>query len=43
MPLTKVIFRENCLKNIKKMPVHNKIYRNNLLNLRLQKELKDKK
>ncbi len=40
MPLTKVIFRENCLKNIKKMPLHNKTYRNNLLNLRLLQELK---
>ncbi|MBU1658094.1 5-formyltetrahydrofolate cyclo-ligase [bacterium] len=40
MPLTKVIFRENCLKKIKSSPQHNKIYRTFKVNLRLQKELK---
>ena len=40
MPLTKTVFRQNCLQKIKNSPKHNKIYRNSLLNNRLLKELK---
>ena len=40
MPLTKTIFRQNCLQKIKNVPVHNKLYRTYLLNKRLLDELK---
>ena len=43
MPLTKDRFRENCLKKIKKLPQHNKLYRNSLLNNKLIKELNKRK
>jgi len=43
MPLTKARFRENCLKKIKKLPKHNQLYRNSLLNKKLLKELKKRK
>ena len=43
MPLTKTIFRQNCLQKIKSLPQHNKLYRNFLLNKRLLKELKGMK
>jgi len=40
MPLTKTIFRQNCLQKLRNIPTHNKLYRNSLLNKRLLKELK---
>jgi len=40
MPLTKTLFRQNCLQKIKNIPLHNKLYRNSLLNKRLLKELR---
>ena len=39
MPLTKTLFRQNCLQKIKNAPLHNNIYRNSILNQRLLKEL----
>jgi 5-formyltetrahydrofolate cyclo-ligase len=39
MTLTKSKFREKCLKNMKSMPTHNKLYRDYLLNKRLEKSL----
>ncbi len=39
MPLTKTIFRENCIKKMKDSSPHNKIYNDAKLNYRLQKEL----
>ena len=39
MPLTKTIFRQNCLKKIKNSPKHNAIYKNAKLNNELQKEI----
>jgi 5-formyltetrahydrofolate cyclo-ligase len=41
MPLTKSIFRENCIKKIKNASAHNKYYRNAMINKRLLKELKN--
>jgi len=43
MPLTKAIFRENCLKKIKNSPTHNKLYKDAMINRRLQQELKSVK
>ena len=43
MTLTKDRFRENCLKKIKKLPTHNKFYRNSMINNRLFKELQNRK
>ncbi len=40
MPLTKTIFRKNCLNKIKNRVKHNKHYMDAKLNLRLQRELK---
>ena len=40
MPLTKTIFRQNCLQKMKSLPSYNKLYRNSLLNKRLLRELK---
>ena len=40
MPLTKVKFRENCLKKMKNSSKHNKYYKDSLVNLKLLKELK---
>jgi len=40
MPLTKTVFRQNCLKKIKNSPKYNKIYKNAKINISLQKELK---
>ncbi len=39
MPLTKTVFRQNCLQKLKNLSAHNKLYRNSLLNKRLLKEL----
>jgi len=39
MPLTKTIFRQNCLQKIKSSSYHNKLYRSSLLNKRLLREL----
>ena len=43
MTLTKSKFRQNCLKKIKKLPSHNKLYRDYLLNRKLQSLLRAKK
>jgi 5-formyltetrahydrofolate cyclo-ligase len=43
MPLTKSIFRENCIKKIKNAPSHNKYYRNMKINQALMQELKNLK
>jgi len=43
MYLTKTKFRQTCLKQMKNAPVHNRLYRTSLLNLKLQKELKNYK
>ncbi len=43
MTLTKSEFRKNCLKKIKNIPHHNRIYREYLLNKKLQSILKDEK
>ncbi|WP_373036357.1 5-formyltetrahydrofolate cyclo-ligase [Sulfurimonas sp.] len=43
MPLTKSIFRENCLKKIKNSSSENKYYRNAMINKRLFRELKNMK
>jgi len=40
MTLTKSMFRQNCLQKIKKIPQHNSLHRNFVLNKRLFKELK---
>ena len=40
MSLTKVKFRENCLNKMKKLPLHNKLYRDSLLNKKLLAVLK---
>ena len=40
MPLTKVRFRENCLKKIKNLPKCNKRYRDFLLNKKLLDQFK---
>ncbi|MEA3331373.1 MAG: 5-formyltetrahydrofolate cyclo-ligase [Campylobacterota bacterium] len=40
MSLTKAKFRENCLKKIKNLSIHNKFYRNARLNRQLSMELK---
>lgn len=45
MTLTKAKFRENCLRHIRKLPTHNKVYRNYLVNrkvLSLIKHLRNK-
>ncbi|PHS57841.1 MAG: 5-formyltetrahydrofolate cyclo-ligase [Sulfurimonas sp.] len=39
MPLTKTIFRTNCIKKLKEASTHNKFYNDYHLNKRLQKEL----
>ncbi len=39
MPLTKTIFRQNCLQKIRSSSYHNKLYRSSLLNKRLLREL----
>jgi 5-formyltetrahydrofolate cyclo-ligase len=39
MPLTKALFRKKCLKKMKNYAVHNKFYKDSLLNLKLLKEL----
>ena len=43
MTLSKVQFRQNCLDKMKKLPQHNKLYRNHLVNKKLLRELKNKK
>jgi len=43
MPLTKTIFRTNCMKKIKDISIHNKAYKDALLNKSLLKELKKNK
>jgi len=43
MTLSKAQFRKNCLDKIKRLPRHNKLYRDSLLNKRLLKELKKRK
>ncbi len=40
MPLTKDIFRKNCFKKQKNYSKHNKLYKDAMINKRLQKELK---
>lgn len=40
MPLTKTIFRQNCLEKLKKSPKHNRLYRNLKIESKLLKELK---
>lgn len=40
MPLTKSIFRQNCLEKIKNSPKHNRIYKHAKINKELIKELK---
>ncbi len=40
MPLTKTLFRTKCLKIMKKSSSFNRVYKNNLLNNKLQLELK---
>jgi 5-formyltetrahydrofolate cyclo-ligase len=40
MPLTKTIFRQNCLKKIKNSSKYNRICKNQKINTMLQKELK---
>ncbi len=40
MPLTKIKFRENCLKKMKSLPKHNALFRNKKINQQLTKELK---
>ncbi len=40
MPLTKTIFRQNCLDKIKNSPKHNRVYKNAKINFKLLKELK---
>lgn len=39
MPLTKSLFRQNCLQKIKNLPSHNKLYRSSVVNKQLLKEL----
>ena len=41
MPLTKLKFREKCLKKMKNSSKHNKFYKDSLLNIKLLKELKN--
>ena len=43
MILSKEIYRKDCLKKIKELPLHNKIYRNALVNKELYKQLKNVK
>jgi 5-formyltetrahydrofolate cyclo-ligase len=40
MPLTKTIFRQNCLKKIKNSPKYNRMYKNAKINFKLQTQLK---
>ena len=40
MPLTKTIFRQNCLDKIKSSPKHNRIYKNAKIGAKLLQELK---
>lgn len=40
MPLTKAIFRQNCLEKIKNSKKHNRLYKNIMIGMKLQKELK---
>ncbi|MGE4397194.1 MAG: 5-formyltetrahydrofolate cyclo-ligase [Sulfurimonas sp.] len=39
MPLTKAIFRRNCLEKIKSSPIHNRFYKNAKIDAKLLKEL----
>ncbi|WP_373002919.1 5-formyltetrahydrofolate cyclo-ligase [Sulfurimonas sp.] len=41
MPLTKSIFRENCIKKIKNASPHSRYYRNAMINKHLLRELKN--
>lgn len=43
MPLTKQIFREKCLQNIKNSQKHNKLYKTHLLNTKLMREIHSRK
>lgn len=43
MPLTKVTFRQNCLKKIKNAPKESRYYRNAMINKRLLHALKNTK
>ena len=40
MPLTKTIFRKNCLEKIKTASMHNQLYKNKQLNIKLMSVLK---
>lgn len=40
MPLTKAIFRQKCLEKIKNSKKHNRLYKNIMIGIKLQKELK---
>ena len=40
MPLTKTIFRTNCIEKIKYASKHNKLYNDAKINIKLQRELK---
>lgn len=40
MPLTKAIFRQNCLQKIKSSPLHNQFYKNAKIDAKLLRELK---
>ena len=43
MTLTKAIFRENCIKKLKNISKHNKLYRDSKINTKLQVRLKSLK
>jgi 5-formyltetrahydrofolate cyclo-ligase len=43
MTLTKAIFRENCIKKLKNISKHNKLYRDSIINTKLQARLKSLK
>jgi len=43
MTLTKTIFRENCIKKMKNPSLHNRLYKNSLLNNKLQKKINSRK
>ena len=43
MTLTKPIFRKECLKKIRNNPQHNKLYKDAVLNMKLEQELKKHK
>ena len=40
MTLTKAKFREQCLKKLRNLPLHNKVYRDSLVNKKLMLQLK---